>query len=63
MFQLTRRIFALKYGCFRIDNIEAAILPDERTDLVSTEKAGTWLGIPETGQSASHLPSWFQGCL
>ena len=39
-----------------MDNMEAALLPDEHTDFVSTN----WLGIPETGQSASHLPNWLQ---
>ena len=29
----------------------------------STALAGTWLGIPETGQSASPLPSWLLGRL
>ena len=43
----------------RVDNMEAALLHDEHTDLVSTKR----LGIPETGQSASHLPSCLQGWL
>ena len=40
----------------RVDNMEAALLTDERTDLVHTNG----LGIPEAGQSASHLLSWLQ---
>ena len=49
----------------RTANIEAALLPDERTNLVFTNRLGHgWaMGIPESGQSASHLPSWLQVCL
>ena len=36
--------------------MEAALLPDEHNLLGLYEEAETWLGIPETGQSASHLP-------
>ena len=35
-----------------INNMEAAFLLDESTDLVSTNRLGhTWLGMPETDQS------------
>ena len=36
-----------------MDYMEAALLPDERTDFVLYEYTWTWLGMPETGQSVT----------
>ena len=39
--------------------MKAALLPDERTDLVYTNRLEDgWTELPETGESASYLLSW-----
>ena len=44
-----------------VDNMDAALLPDERTSLVSTNRLGHGWAYQKTDQSASHYPSWLQG--
>ena len=41
--------------------METALLPDERTDLVSTNLLGHGWAYKKSGQSASFFPIWLLG--